>query len=127
MKVSNKKILCFLVIMLFSVPSTMAINTSIINNQFLDLDPLVDVTVTVDIIKIRSLEKDDIQLFFEEIIDNNSDPDFYVKVLINNQEFVSEVWGNTRYIYDPQWSATLNVADYEEFVDIKIQLWDFKD
>lgn len=113
--------------MLFSVPSTMAINTSIPNNHFLDFDPLVDVTVTVEIIKIRSLEKEDIQLFFEEVIDENSDPDFYVKVFINNQEFVSEVWSNTRYIYDPQWSATLNVADDEEFVDIKIQLWDCKD
>ena len=113
--------------MLFFAPPTLAINMSSLNNDFLDFDPLVDVTVTVDIIKIRSLEKEDKQLFFEEIIDENSEPDFYIKVFINNQEFVSDIWLNTRYVYDPQWSATLNVADDEEFVDIKIQLWDSKD
>ena len=73
------------------------------------------------------MEKEDKQVFFEEIIDQNSDPDFYVKVFINDVEFVSDVWDNTLYIYDPQWSAVLDVPDDEEFVDIKIQLWDSMD
>ena len=90
-----------------------------------DLDPLDDVEVTVEIKQIRSLEKFDWQVPALEKIDLISDPDFYVKVFINNAEFVSNVWHNTKYIYDPQWSATLNVPDEEEFVDIKIQLWDW--
>jgi hypothetical protein len=91
-----------------------------------DYDPLVDVEVTVEIKKIRSFDKFDWQVPALEKIDLTSDPDFYVKVFINNEEFVSDVWHNTKYIYDPQWSATLNVPDEEEFVDIKIQLWDWE-
>lgn len=91
-----------------------------------DLDPLVDLEVTVEIQKIRSLEK------FEypnpktlEIIDWTSDPDFFVKVFINDQEFVSDIWHDTKYIYNPNFSPTLDVPDDEEFVNIKIQLWDW--
>jgi len=51
------------------------------------------------------------------------EPNMYAKVFINGVEFESDVWENTRYIYDPQWSATLNVPDEEEFVNIRIQLW----
>jgi hypothetical protein len=90
-----------------------------------DFDPLVDVTVTVEIQKIRSLEKFDTQIPTIEKIDWFSDPDFYVKVFINDEEFTSPIWRNTKYVYDPQWSATLSVPDDEEFVDIKIQLWDW--
>jgi len=83
------------------------------------------VEVTVEIKQIRSLEKLDRQIPAIEKIDWFSDPDFYVKVFINDVEFTSDVWHNTKYIYNPQWSATLNVPDDEEFVDIKIQLWDW--
>lgn len=90
-----------------------------------DFDPLVDIAVTVEIQKIRSLGKFDRQLHTIEKIDWFSDPDFYVKVFINDKEFTSTVWHNTKYIYDPQWSITLDVPDDEEFVSIKIQLWDW--
>jgi len=60
-----------------------------------------------------------------EKIDWLSDPDFYVKVFINDEEFQSDIWMNTKYIYDPQWSATATVPSDEEFVDVKIQLWDW--
>ncbi|MBU1941819.1 MAG: hypothetical protein KKC68_08605 [Candidatus Thermoplasmatota archaeon] len=93
--------------------------------EFSDYDPLVDINVTVTIITIRSLEKVDRQIPTIEKIDAYSDPDFYVKIFINDVEFTSDVWKNTRYIYDPQFSATLNVPDDEEFVDIKIQLLDW--
>lgn len=90
-----------------------------------DLDPLVDLEVTVEIQAIRSLEK------FElanpktlEVIDWFSDPDFYVKVIINNQEFVSDTWHDTKYIYNPNFFPTLDVPDEEEFVNVKIQLFD---
>ena len=99
-------------------------NTSISNLNDDDLDPLVDVEVTVEITKIRSLEKKDNHIPAIEKIDWLSDPDFYVKIFINDQESVSQTWHNTKYVYNPQFSAKLNVPDEEEFVDIKIQLWD---
>ena len=46
-----------------------------------DLDPLVDLEVTVTIKEIRALDK----------IDRYSDPDFYVKVFINDEKFKSEI------------------------------------
>ena len=90
-----------------------------------DLDPLVDVVVTVELQQIRSLEKRGVSNFAIDKIDKFSDPDFFVKVFINDLEFVSTVWHNTKYISNPEWSATLNVPDEEEFVNIKIQLWDW--
>ncbi len=96
------------------------------NDSSIDYDPLVDeIEVTVEILKIRSLERFDRQIPAIEKIDWFSDPDFYVKVFINDVEFISDVWHNTKYVYDPQWSASLVVPDNEEFVDIKIQLWDW--
>lgn len=99
---------------------------SVIHNDREDLDPLVDLEVTVEIQAIRSLEK------FElanpktlEVIDWFSDPDFYVKVMINDQEFVSDIWHDTKYVYNPNFSPSLDVPDEEEFVNIKIQLFDW--
>jgi len=79
-----------------------------------DFDPLVDLEVTVDIKAIRALDT----------VDLLSDPDFYVKVFINDQEFTSETWSDTKYIYNPEFSSTFNVPDDIELVNIKIQLWD---
>ena len=90
-----------------------------------DIDPLIDISVTVEIKQIRSLEKFDSQTFTFDTIDFMNEPDFYVKVLINDEEFTSPIWYDTKYVYDPQWSATLNVPDDEDDVDIKIQLWDW--
>jgi len=90
-----------------------------------DLDPLVDTTITVEIQKIRSLEKRDLQTHHIEKIDWFSDPDFYVKVFINNVEFTSPIWHNERYIENVGWSAKLNVPDDEEIVNIRIELWDW--
>jgi hypothetical protein len=91
-----------------------------------DIDPLVDLEVTVEIQAIRSLQKFDVpNPRTLEVIDWLSDPDFFVKVIINDQEFVSDTWQNTKYIYNPDFSPTLNVLDDEEFVDIKIQLYDW--
>jgi len=46
-----------------------------------DIDPLVDSVVTVDILAIRTLD----------IIDNSSDPDFFIKIFINDEEFISSI------------------------------------
>ncbi len=87
-----------------------------------DFDPLDDISVTVEIKKIRSLEMNYLGRKIDKI-DRHSDPDFYVKVFINGEEFKSPVWRNQKYVYQP-WNATLNVPDDVELVNITIQLWD---
>ena len=89
-----------------------------------DFDPLVDIEVTVEIQKIRSLVADTLLGPPVDKIDPFSDPDFYVKVFINDHEFTSPTWTNEKYVYDPQWSASLDVPDDIELVNITIQLWD---
>ena len=88
-----------------------------------DFDPLVDIVVTVEIKEIRSLEMPYLGKTMDKI-DRFSDPDFYVKVFINGEEFKSPVWRNQKYVYNPNWSASMNVPDDVEFVNITIQLWD---
>jgi len=78
-----------------------------------DIDPLVDLEITVTIKEIRALDK----------IDIIGDPDFYIKVFINEIEKTSPVWQNQKYV-KPNWSVTQNVPDDQEYVTIKIQLWD---
>ena len=133
-----KNLTCLLVMTILYV-STVSANTikkKKNSSHYLadDLDPLVDIEITVEIQKIRAFDKNDRQLsiipyspryFRSEYIDKDSDPDFYVKIIINTQEFTSDIWYDTKYIYDLPWSATLNVPDDEEFVDITIQLWDW--
>jgi len=111
----------------FTVSSSMN-TTSPWNKSYqsclVDLDPQVDLAVTVEINQIRSLEKTDLGLKPIDKIDLFSDPDFYVKVIFDNEEFTSPIWTDTKYVYDPQWSATCNVPDDVEWVNITIQLWD---
>jgi hypothetical protein len=129
MKIYIKSIICIIIVSSFIASSAIALKqeTKKQTNNFSDFDPLTDIEVTVEIQKVRSLEKSDQQYFQREYIDLNSDPDFYIKIIINNQEFTSDIWHDTRYIYDPNFSATLNVPDEEEFVTVKIQLWDWND
>ena len=128
MKCNNKTLISLWLVSLFFIPvaAGMSVNKPLQINLVEDFDPLVDVTVTVEIQKIRSLESHDRQLRFREYVDRFSAPDFYVKVFINDVEFKSKVWKNTKYVYDPQWSATLNVPDDKEFVNVTIQLWDWE-
>jgi hypothetical protein len=78
-----------------------------------DIDPLVDLAVTVTIKDIRALDK----------IDWVGNPNFYVKILINGVEHTSPIWRNQNYV-KPNWSVTQDVPDESEFVNITIQLWD---
>ena len=113
-------------LMIFSVTgAAITENKSIKPVDKEDFDPLVDIEVTVDIKAIRSLEKRDTQVHRIEKIDWLSDPDFYVRVTINGAEFISDIWNNTKYIYDLEWSATADVPDDEPWVNITIQLWDW--
>ncbi|HIH28260.1 MAG TPA: hypothetical protein HA260_00485 [Thermoplasmata archaeon] len=78
-----------------------------------DYDPLVDINITVDILAIRAL--DTIDLF--------SDPDFFVTLFINDAEYTSPLWENTRYLYHC-FTVTADVPDDTKTVNVTIQLWD---
>jgi len=119
------KIAIILIVIFFL--STTGLSKELKSTNLSDIDPLVDLTITVDILKIRSLEHDDPQLHFREIIDKKTDPDFYTKIIVNGQEYTSDIYWNTRYIYENLPSITVDVPDNIESVDIKIQLWDAKD
>lgn len=115
------KIVCTLVVLASMVlPSSALIQSEkyvpVIKPLFMDdFDPLVDnITVTVTVHEIRALK----------IIDLLSDPDFYVKVTINDREFISDVWENMLYVTNPNWSVSYEVPKDNEFVDITIALWD---
>ena len=80
-----------------------------------DFDPLDNHTfVTVNINEIRALKA----------IDLFSGPDFYVKIIINNQTFVSDVWQNMKYVEQPNVSFSCEVPKDQEFVNVVIELWD---
>lgn len=86
-----------------------------------DFDPLVDISVTVEIKMIRYLAVNELQTFPAN--KGNESPNFYMKVLINDEEFTSPVWNDMKYIKNPDWNATLNVPDDVEIVTITLQLW----
>jgi len=117
-------LLALMSILAILLPSSSIVlaNTDKITN---DLDPLVDIKITFELLGIRSLEKNDNHLKIKEYIDKYSKPDFFVKVFINGEKFQSNIWRNTRYIYDPNWSVTVDVPDDIELVNITIQLWDW--
>ena len=103
--------------------------TGTFDNTDLDpLDPAVNVTVTIKEIRslVRNYQSLTSRIWNPTIskIDPFSDPDFYVNVIINGQEFKSPIGYNTKYVYNPNWSATKNVPKDKEFVNITIQLWD---
>jgi hypothetical protein len=117
---NSVKIMCTLsILVLFIIPTT-AVLPPIKQGAFVvpltdDFDPLDgNITVTVTIKEIRALDT----------IDILGNPDFYVKVVINSNEYVSDIWQNTKYVSTPNWSASCEVPKDIEFVNISIQLWD---
>ena len=125
MKTEYIKIICFMLVTTLLVSSNafgMIVSDKSVNDkgtgfypsQIEDIDPLVDLEVTVTIKEIRALDR----------IDLLSNPDFFVKVFVNDEEFVSDVWYNQKYVTDEWSTGPIDVPDDVEFVDIKIQLWD---
>jgi hypothetical protein len=109
----------------FTIPEGYKRSMRVPSHGIEDFDPLCDVEVTFTLKAIRSLERTEPQLNVEKKIDANSKPDFYVVVTINGEKFKSPVWKNTQYLYNLDWTATVNVPDDTEFVTIRIQLWDW--
>ncbi|MBN1281240.1 MAG: hypothetical protein JXA00_06290 [Candidatus Thermoplasmatota archaeon] len=115
------QLICTLVILAVFVAPTSATRLPTTPGAFTavpvngDFDPLVDnITVTVTIDEIRELDT----------IDAFSDPDFYVKIMINDEEFESAIWENMKYVSHQRWSASCEVPKDVEFVNVTIELWD---
>ncbi len=137
MKDNNiKKIICLMLVTIFlASTNTMAIslsknkatynleknNENLSTDNFLkpikengeDYDPLVDINIQVKIDEIRAFDR----------IDKFNEPDFYVIVIINGQEHISEVFEKNKNHVKPNWTVEQNVPDNQEFVEINIQLW----
>jgi hypothetical protein len=79
-----------------------------------DFDPLTNIEITIDVLTIRALD-----------IIENENPDFFVKLNINGQEYQSDIWTDSEYINDTDFSLTVDVPDDHENVTIIIQLWEW--
>ena len=78
-----------------------------------DLDPLIDIFITIEIKSIRFLEK----------TYNSSNPNFLLKIFINDVEFNSQIWYNSSFLYNC-WSESMDIPDDEEQVIFRIELWE---
>ena len=111
------KLTSFIITILFVISSFSMNSYSAEDSIIKEFGKVDDMSVTIELLSLRALNQ----------IDESSNPDFYLKIYINNNEFISEIWHNTKYIYDPDFSPTINIPYDEEYVDIKIQLWDYAD
>jgi len=109
----------FVIIIFFSGMIGSALQTSYIENEIEyrsisieDYDPLIDINITIDILAIRALDE----------IECSQLPNFYLKMFIGEDEFVSPVWFNESYLYNC-WSVSKDVDDNIELVNITIELW----
>ena len=116
----KKSILLVTFVLFFNIIfSTLSISMTsqkdLFNNKMLiDYDPQVDTNITVKIDSIRLLNQ----------IDDDKNKNFFVKIFINNLEFISQVFNNSKYLYNLNFSVTTDVPDDVEIVYIKIQLYD---
>lgn len=81
-----------------------------------DLDPLVDLNITIDFLYIRGLKEDFL----------NNPPDFFIKLWINGQLYESPIWQDASRLYNP-WTVTSDIPDTIDNVSIIIELWDNND
>ncbi len=86
-----------------------------------DFDPLTNLKITIEIKCIRSLDYG--KWYLPKL--KWMFPDLYVKVFVNGIEFRSPVWHNVRYMEDQLWKFTCDIPDDQEWVHIKIELWDW--
>lgn len=84
------------------------------NKMLIDYDPLININITVKIDSIRALKQ----------IKNDSDKSFFIKIFINNLEFISPLFNESEYLYNLNFSITTDVPDNAEIVEIKIQLYE---
>jgi len=131
MKRSIKQIICFTIVGLM-VLSTHGIASSLSENNNNEINENsntntdnkskssidgIDYHIIFTVKEIRALDK----------IDFFSDPDFYVKVFINDKKYESPCWENQKYVKEEWSTGPVDVPDDEQNVSIKIQLWDKND
>lgn len=78
------------------------------NMQLTDWDPLVDLKLSVHILRIRNVNMEENNLF--------------ASVSIDGKEKESDVWNG--YDIKPQWVAIQNIPDDKENIPITIQIWE---
>jgi hypothetical protein len=84
-----------------------------IEKMLIDYDPLVDVYLNFNLLGILALDS----------IDDSSDPDFYVRVVIEDEEFISPTFYDCKFVYNC-WSFTKDIDDYIDILNISIELFD---
>lgn len=132
MRIDTKKIICLAIIGLFLISTNAyAFNLTNQNKKTSDMiniqedtsassfnedhNPFIDLKITIHIKEIRALDK----------IDLIGDPDFYVKIFVNDQVIQSDIWRNQKYVKETWSTHPIDVPDEIENVNIKIQLWDW--
>jgi hypothetical protein len=120
------KIICLMIVSLFFISTNALAQNSNKNDEQNtvelssdDIDPLVDLEITFTVKEIRALDEMDMPGYWIGL-----EPDFYVKVFINGEEHKSPVWEKNKKYVRPNWSFTEDVSDYEENVDIRIEVYD---
>lgn len=106
--------LCLVLILLFTSFNIVTATTFQQTQTEGDLDPLSNIQITFTLKEIRAYDT----------IDRFSDPDFYVKLIIEDKEYVSDTWKNMNYVTEPNWAVTHDIPDDQEWVYLRIQLWD---
>jgi len=81
-----------------------------------DLDPLVDLNITIDFQYIRGLDP----------AYQQNPPDFFMKLWIDGALFESPMWNDTLRVYNP-WNITYNIPDDQDNVSVLIELWNNQD
>jgi len=113
--IKNYNLSSKLIILLISILIIPSIATGeLYVNHELDYDPFIDIVITIEIYTIRGYVK----------TDNTSNFDFSILIEINNEQFFSPIWKNSRYLYDINWSISKNIPDNIAEVSIKILLFD---
>jgi len=111
------KLASYIFIILFFINSLSISSYPAEDSIIKEFGKIDDISVTIEFLSIRALDQ----------IDESSEPDFFIKVYIDNNDFLSDIWHNTRYIYELNYSVVFNIPYDEEILNITIQLWDFGD
>lgn len=103
-----RKMICFGIVLFLTIPSVQLVFAE----DSLDVDSYSDVAVTVSVECIRFLEEKDIE------------PNFQVHLWIDDVYFESTSFGLGSYLYDINWSVTVETDGNTPFVPIRIELVD---
>jgi len=113
-----KKYLSYVMISLFFISSLgVLISPAQDVESIEDIDPMVDLTVTLTIDSIRYLEATEEPPY----------PNLYVETQIDGTTTTGPLWEDTPYLYDLLYSVTIDVSDTVEEIPITIKLFEKTD